>query len=504
MNHPYEWCTRGNNGDQYLRKLPKGKHKITCKVYDKCGKWKEFHCWIVVGHGGGGYPGGGGGGQYCDYTCKFQYPYNEQRYQYGKAVSVKLDIKNYQKVKYVECYVDGKFIRKETSYPYEWCRSGSRGDDYLRKLPKGKHKITCKVYDICGKWKEYHCWIWIDGHGGGGYPDDDGPAYCDYTCKFQYPYDQQHYEYGKPVSVKLDIKNYQKVKYVECYVGNKLISRKTKYPYEWCRPNYRGDDYLRKLPVGKHKIICKVYDHCGKWKEYVCWVWIDGHGGGGHPGGGGYCNYKAYFKYPRENQQYNYGNPVHVKLEIDKYHEVKYVECYVDGQFVSREDRPSYEWAKPGTGSDRALRNLGKGKHKITCKVYDKCGKWKEYHCWVVIGHGGGGGYPDVGGGHPGGGGHCEYNAWYYKTKDIKRYRYGQPVYVKLNVDNYRKIKHVECYVDGKFVRKELRYPYEWCTRGNNNDGYLRRLSKGKHKITCKVYDTCGGWKEYHHEVLIY
>ena len=146
---------------------------------------------------------------YCNWKAWYSYPKENQRYDYGKPVYVKLDIKNYRDIKYVECYVNGKFIRKETNHPYEWCTRGNNGDQYLRKLPKGKHKITCKVYDKCGKWKEFHRWVVIGHGGGGGYPDDDGPVYCDYTCKYQYPYNEQHYDYGKPVYVKLDIKNYQ-------------------------------------------------------------------------------------------------------------------------------------------------------------------------------------------------------------------------------------------------------------------------------------------------------
>ncbi len=86
--------------------------------------------------------------------------------------------------------------------------------------------------------------------------------------------------------------------------------------------------------------------------------------------------------------------------------------------------------------------------------------------------------------------GHCKWEC-YFKYPTKKNYNYGEKVKVRVEPKyGYGDITYCKLYVDGHFVRKESKYPYEWY-----NDHALKSLKPGKHRIECRIYTRCGFYK---------
>ena len=61
----------------------------------------------------------------------------------------------------MQLYVNGKFVRKESSYPYEWAKGSGNTDNYLRNLKRGTYNLKARVKTKCGKWYEYYCKFYV-------------------------------------------------------------------------------------------------------------------------------------------------------------------------------------------------------------------------------------------------------------------------------------------------------------------------------------------------------
>ena len=321
-------------------------------------------------------------------------------------------------------------------------------------------------------------------------PESGSTSYnCQWKSWFKYPQNNASYDEGKDVYVRVDPQKYQDIQSMELYVNGHYIRKEMNYPYEWCKGSGNSDSHLRNMKAGTYKLKTRIKDKCGSYHEIYCTFHIKG----GHhtpPGNGGHCNYKAWFGQPQNGQKYDEGSDVYVKLNAQSYHHIKYTELYVNGKFVRKESSYPYEWCKGSGNSDSHLRKLKEGTYKLKARVYDNCGKYKDYYSTFYV----------KGNGHtpPGNGGHCNYKAWFSHPQNGKSYDTGSNVYVKLDAQSYHHIKHVDLYVNGKFVRKESSYPYEWCKGSGNSDSYLRNLKAGTYKLKARVHDKCGKYKDYY------
>ncbi|MBK8503887.1 MAG: hypothetical protein IPL46_17745 [Saprospiraceae bacterium] len=79
---------------------------------------------------------------YCNWNSSFEYP-NKHTFYAGEDVYVKVKPQKHYDINYMEIWVNNQYIRKETSYPYEWCKSGS-GDNYLRNLTQATIRLNVR------------------------------------------------------------------------------------------------------------------------------------------------------------------------------------------------------------------------------------------------------------------------------------------------------------------------------------------------------------------------
>ncbi len=411
----------------------------------------------------------------CVWDSWFKYPQNNGYYEAGKAVYVRVDPKMKHHIAQMELFINGHFVRKESSYPFEWAKQGSSGDNVLRSLRPGSYKLKVRIKDKCGKYHEQYCTFHVKGH------HNPNPGNCEWESWFKYPQHNGKYPAGKDVYVRVDPKQKQHIDYMELYLNGKLVRKESSYPFEWCRPNTSGDNYLRNLKPGTYKLTVKIKDKCGKYNEKHCVIYVEGHN---YPNPG-HCEWESWFKYPKNNGNYPAGKDVYVRIDPKKYQDIEYMELYVNGNFVRKETSYPYEWAKGSGNNDGHLRNLKPGTYKISVKIKDKCGKYHEKHCVIYVkGHQN----PNPG--------HCEWDAWFKYPKNNGTYRYGSDVYVRVDPKKYQDIEYMELYVNGKFVRKETSYPYEWAKGSGNTDGYLRNLKRGTYKLKVRIKDKCGQYHE--------
>ena len=255
----------------------------------------------------------------CVWKSWFKYPKNNASYGEGKAVYVRVDAQKYHDIQHMELYVNGKYIRKESKYPYEWCKGGGNSDTFLRHLKKGTYKLKCKIKTKCGSWHEIYCTIYIKSNDGGGHT---GGGHCEYKAWFKYPQNGKYYNAGSDVYVNVDAQNRQNIKYTELYVNGKFVRKESRHPYEWAKGGGSSDGYLRNMKPGTYKLKCRVYDVCGKYKDHNCTIYVKG---GGHNDGGHdqdqnerVCQYKSWYKYPKNNGTYRYGDDVYVRVDTEK------------------------------------------------------------------------------------------------------------------------------------------------------------------------------------------
>ncbi len=408
----------------------------------------------------------------CIWKSWFKYPKNNGSYEVGKPVYVRVDPQKYRDIVSMELYINGKFVRKESQYPYEWAKGGGNSDSYLRRLKPGTYKLKCRIKDRCGKYHEIYCTFYVKG----GQP---GGGQCAYKAWFKTPKNGKTYPVGAVVYVNVEAQNHHNIKYCELYINGKLVRKENSYPFEW---NGNGDAYLKNLKEGTYKLKCRVYDKCGKYKDYFNTIHVKGSWWGDD---NQQCAYKAWFKYPQNGKYYPAGSSVYVNVDAQNHKNIKYCELYVNGKLVRKENTYPYEWAKGNGNGDGYLRKLKPGTYKLQCRVYDTCGKYKDYYCTFY-----------VKGGQPGGG-QCKYKSWFKYPKNNGTYRYGSDVYVRVDTEKYQDIQEMHLYVNNKFVRKESSYPYEWAKGNGNGDSYLRNLKRGTYNLKCRVKTKCGKWYEY-------
>jgi hypothetical protein len=293
---------------------------------------------------------------HCIWDAWFKYPTHNQSYPAGKDIYVKVNPKKYQDIAYMELYINGQYIRKESHYPYEWAKPNSSGDQPLRNMNPGTYQLKVKIRDKCGQTNYKHLTFYIKGGGGGN------------TCHFTNPLSELNW-----------LKNF-----------------KSQYPnYVICEYKKNGKTYFKIFPCGQNHCTIYWYDCHG---NKVCQV-QSGHSTpqivqGAHKvkcwwtpcnTGNDNCEWQSWFKYPYKNATYPKGADVYVRVDTKKFQDIAYIQLYINGKFVRKESYSPYEWAKGSGNSDHYLRNMHPGNYKLVAKIKDKCGKYHEIETWFTV-----------------------------------------------------------------------------------------------------------------------
>ncbi len=200
----------------------------------------------------------------CTWNFNFYKPNCGQTYPYGSDVYVKVNPQKYQDIDYMQLYVNNQYVRKESAYPYEWCKPNQHGDYKLRNLMPGIYHLKVRVKDRCGNWHEKTCTFHISGSNG------NNTGNCNWNFNWSKPNCGQSYPKGSDIYCKVNPNKYQDIEWMDLYLNNVKIRRENAYPYEWCKHNQSGDSKLRNMQPGSYTLKVKVRDKCGNEHEKTC------------------------------------------------------------------------------------------------------------------------------------------------------------------------------------------------------------------------------------------
>ena len=294
---------------------------------------------------------------HCIWDAWFKYPSQNKSFPYGSDVYVRVDPKKYHDIAYMELFINGKYIRKESHYPYEWAKSNSNGDHLLRNMNPGTYKLKVKIKDKCGHVHYKHRTFYITPH--------EGPNLCHFT---------------NPL---IDL--------------SWLKHIKNKYPnYVICEYKKNGKTYFKIYPCGQNH--CTIYwynchgtkvaqvhsshptPHIVKGAHKIkCW-WKPCNSGN-------QCEWQSWFKYPQQNASYPKGADIYVRVDTKKHQDIEYIQLYINGKYVRKESYYPYEWAKGSGNSDHYLRDMHPGNYTLVAKIKDKCGKFHEIKTHFHVKH---------------------------------------------------------------------------------------------------------------------
>lgn len=105
---------------------------------------------------------GGGGNQNCNWSSYFQYPQKNQYFNHGSNVYVKVNPQKKEDIAYMELYLNNQYIRKESYYPFEWCKGGGNSDYKLRNMSPGNYQLKVKIKDKCGSVHYEYCNFYVN------------------------------------------------------------------------------------------------------------------------------------------------------------------------------------------------------------------------------------------------------------------------------------------------------------------------------------------------------
>lgn len=192
------------------------------------------------------------------------------------------------------------------------------------------------------------------------------------------------------------------------------------------------------------------------------------------------CQWNSTFEYPKKHY-FHLGDPIYVRVKPQNQYDIKYMEIWVDNQYIRRETSAPYEWGIAGSHADVYLRNLQPGVHKIKCKILDKCGQSHFIYYEIQI---------------KGENNFCNNSSWFKYPQNNKHYHQGNNIYVRVDCQKYQDIEFMELYLNNEFIHKENQYPFEWCKENGNSDYKLRNLKKGYYTLKLKIKDKCGKYSE--------
>ena len=291
----------------------------------------------------------------------FDAPRNGKTYEVGSDIYTHIIPDQKDQIASISLYINGKYIRKEISFPFEWATGNDSNDKYLRNLKPGVYTLKARIKNKCGgvSWEE---------------------------CIF-------YIKYG-PISNREEY----------CVINNPLKD------FEWLKEIHKeSPDHFIAMYKKKGRPLFRVYT-CSLKRNY--WYDCKGNqlsssqsgarfykyyhkpncsapdgemGGGAGTDPGGQCDVKGWFKYPRNQSSYRYGKNVYVRFDVNNYKEIQQIDLYINQRFVRTERSYPFEWCKDNGDSDPQMRNLKRGTYRLKARIKSKCGQWSEVTCKFYV-----------------------------------------------------------------------------------------------------------------------
>lgn len=430
-HHPYEWGKPHKTSHHKLNNMQHGTYRLKAVAYDNHGNKGEKTITIYIDRSSHNNAP----------SVSFSKPYNGQRFPAGTDLYVKVNASDHDDYVYdVKLYVNGHYVRRESSHPYEWGKPHSHNDHLLNNMQPGTYYLKAVAQDNYGKETTKTITIYVD-------QTNRAPSLA-----FDHPRHNYYYDEGFDANVRVTATDHDDyVDYVKLYLNDSYIGRDDHAPYQWS--HYSA---LQNLSAGTYTLKAVAYDNYGKRTERKI-VFHVKH------------NNQApvvSFDKPYNGQKFTVGDDVFVRaVATDHDDYVDYVKLYINGNYVGRDSHAPYEWRNTDL-----LKNLSVGTYTLKAVAYDNHGKSKERSIKIHVEA------PS-----------CNASAWFSAPANNAIFWEGDDVVVEFDATNAQDIEKIDLILNGTWVGEDRYAPYKW-----SNTSELKNMWAGDYELKAIVTDKCG------------
>ncbi|MEM9885733.1 MAG: Ig-like domain-containing protein [Bacteroidota bacterium] len=281
---------------------------------------------------------------------------------------------------------------------------------------------------------------------------------------FSKPNHGQHFPSGTNLYVKVNASDSDGIDYVKLYVNGHYVDREDHHPYEWGKPHKQSHHRLNNMQHGTYHLRAVAYDRHGNKGEKTITIYIDRNSHNNAP--------SVSFSKPYHGQHFPQGTDLYVKVNASDHDDyINYVNLYINGHFVDREDNHPYEWGKPHKHNHHRLNNMQPGTYHLKARAYDNYGRYTDKSITIYI---------DRNNSAP--------VVSFESPRHAYHYAEGYDAHVKVSAtdhDDY--VKYVDLYINNSYVGRDSHAPYQW-----SSDAELRNLSAGTYTLKAIAYDNYG------------
>ncbi|MEM9884318.1 MAG: Ig-like domain-containing protein [Bacteroidota bacterium] len=338
---PYQWV---------IPNLSLGSHTLQAIATDDDGATTEQTVNISVTASTSGNP-----------IVTFILPTNGQSYSSGADVTVEVDATDDGRIRYIDLYLDGTFVRREGISPYQWGLS-TQNDALLANMSTGTYTLEAIATDDEGNTGSSSITFTVEGGNNNLAP----------SLSFVNPTSGDNLMAGGNLNVEVNATDSDGVvANVELFYDGVSQGDDNTTPYQWIIAN---------LTVGTHSLRAIATDDDGATTEQSISVRVSASQSG---------DPNVVFVMPTDGQNYAAGSDVMVEVNAtDEDGSIRFVDLFLNGQFVRREGISPYEWGL-STQSDALLANMSAGSYTLEAIATDNDGNTSSETINFNVGSGG-------------------------------------------------------------------------------------------------------------------
>jgi hypothetical protein len=370
----------------------------------------------------------------------FVRPNDGQTFPVGSDVIVEVNATSSNgTIQYVDLFLDGNLVRREGQPPYEWGKP-TQPDSQLKNMAAGTYTLEAVATDNQNNTGSATISFTISGMGGGG--GNMSP-----TIAFQTPTDGDNFGTGETINILVAASDSDgSITGVQLFANGQNQGTDNTAPYEWT---------LSTNNPGTYTLRAVATDDDGATSEQSIMITITDGGGGGNGNAP-----VVSFVTPMDGETFIEGDDVPVEVSATDDGSVQFVDLFLDGTLVRRENGAPYEWGLP-TQMDAVLQNMSPGTYTLEAVATDNQGNTGSATITFIVN--------SLVGTPP--------SVIFVVPTDGQNFTEGTNINVQANAtDTDGTVTSVELFVDGVSEGIDNSDPYTWTLSGLAIGSYTLRL----------------------------
>ncbi len=214
---------------------------------------------------------------------------------------------------------------------------------------------------------------WVDA----GVPEGRNCEREQTSLTFVTPNEGDTYEEGVSPVVELNINNRNIIRRVALYINNLFVRNEGIYPYQWGLPE-QNDELLQNLRPGVYTLRAVALDNFGEeFEASIGFTVVDALPN---------IAPELFFVSPESNTTVALGTEILVEVNAtDQNDAVAFVDLYLDGNLVRKDEEAPYFWGGRNFASDAVLNNLEPGIHHLRAIAFDQSMDSAESSVFITV-----------------------------------------------------------------------------------------------------------------------